>query len=637
MPKPKFTGSGVNRFSVAAAASREGVRADFATVASHQLRTPIAIIRWALDMVLTGRSGRLTIKQREYLDRAYQQNVFMARIVGDLLRISRIEEGGIIIVGAPFNLAGTVRSVVREEMVLAKASNCAISVLAPRRPARVVGDEIKIKQAIQVLVDNAIRYSKREGRVEVRLRAKQNQWELAVRDHGIGIPVSQQKHIFTKFFRAENAIHSQTEGLGIELYIAKSYLEAMGGRLSFTSSVRRGTTFTISLPRRRLKGSPLGGRKPTPWSVTDEMLRLSQHLIEPVVMLDPAFRVVGFNESAKVLLRMNEEYVGRYLGDVVASPDLRNLLKQRLFSEETLMTPLRLPGDDRLTPFRLLLLPLRKQDVIIGWTFVVQEAYMRHRADVDAVERIRREREFVSLTVHELNGPLSANKWSLEMLRHKSLGKLSHDQRQLMDQIYRNNERQLVLVRDMLNVAKLQQGRFQVNLQPVNLSIVMRDVLRSFHAAARTKNIRLQWTGGKRHPKVRADAGRIAQVLTNLISNAVKYTPTNGRVTVGLRYLRGPALVRMGKQLKANISNADAPRGYVVCSVRDTGIGIPPQQLRKVFTIFFRSQEALKAKIAGTGMGLFIAKAIIELHKGDIWYQSKFHKGSVFCFSLPVA
>ncbi|MDO8559958.1 MAG: ATP-binding protein [bacterium] len=616
-------------------ASRDRVRADFATVASHQLRTPISIIRWALDSVLSGRSGRLTIKQREYLERAYQQNSFMARIVGDLLRISRIEEGGVSVVFSAFSVPALVRAVLQESSLLAKAYNCTLTVRAKDGVPPVTSDQIKLKEVLQVLVDNAIRYGKREGRVDIIIAAAKGNILISVRDHGIGIPTRQQKNIFTKFFRAENAIRSQTEGLGLELYIARSYVTAMGGNIVFNSVPGEGTTFMVALPRKpipgRLPAVPVPARR-----AADELSRMVQHLGDGVLILDMAFRVLHCNSAAAKLFNLNREAIGSYVGDLVDAPELIKFLKRRPTGEDSMEAKLRLPGDDHLAPFRLLLLPLRNQDVITGWALVVQETIDHHRADLAAAERIRREREFVSITVHELNGPLSVNRWSLEMLKRESIGKLNAEQRRLVDQIYRNNERQLVLVKDMLNLAKLQQGRFSINPQPTNLAVTLRDVLDSFRTAAHIKHIAVRWAGVRRLPSVPADAGRIAQVFTNLISNAIKYTPPHGRVTVRARTVSGTQLRQLTGKLGVAVRHTESPQ-YLVFSVQDSGIGIPSNQRRKLFTMFFRSQEVLKRKIEGTGLGLYIARAIVELHRGDIWFESQPSRGSVFSFSVPVA
>ncbi|MDD5110261.1 MAG: ATP-binding protein [Patescibacteria group bacterium] len=619
-------------------ANRERVRADFATVASHQLRTPISIMRWALDMVLSGRGGRISIKQREYLDRAYQQNLFMARLVGDLLRISRIDEEGVSVVSAPVNLTALVNTVMRDESLLARAYNCTLRVSAPRNFPTVVTDALKLKEVIGVLVDNGIRYGRREGHVLVALQRRRGAVVISVRDRGIGIPARQQHNIFTKFFRAENAIRSQTEGLGVQLYIAKHYVAALGGTIAFHSVYRKGTTFTVTLPLR--SSGPNGGAVSVPSLsrvVSTELRRLSYHLSDGMAFLDPAFRILEINTSARKILGVNGDVTGRHIGDIVDTVELRRFFKRRTAGEESLVVPLRLSEDAQPTPFTFFLMPVRQQDVITAWMLMIKETFAHHRADVVAAERIRREREFVSITVHELNGPLSVNKWSIEMLHRETTGKLNAEQRRLVDQLQRNNDRQLVLVKDLLNLAKLQQGRFSILPQMTGITPILSDVIAGFRTKAKAKRLRILWSSRQKLPKVRVDVGRVSQVVSNLMSNAIKYTPTGGSVRIKTRRIPGPKLRKVARELGVTINHTDSPDGYLVISVQDSGMGIPPNQMRKLFTMFFRSQAVLKAKIEGTGLGLYIAKAIVELHQGDIWCTSTMGKGSTFSFSLPLA
>ncbi len=618
-------------------ASQERIRSDFATVASHQLRTPISAIRWALDMVLSGRSGRLTRQQREYLERAYQQNAFMARIVGDLLRISRIEAGDVAITPTAVNLAALIGRVVKDSAMLARAYNCRVRVALPPRLSPLTTDALKLREVMQILVDNAVRYGRREGRVTVRARRVGDRVELMVQDRGMGIPLRQQKNIFTKFFRTENAIHSQTEGLGVELYIAQHYVWAMGGTIRFRSRYRRGTTFTVTLPVRNA-GRLASAAASFPFVVSAAVLRFVAVVSEAVAVTDPAFRLVHANPAAVRLFGLMGETVrGHALTDLVRARALEQLLRRRPNGEEVLTVRLRLPGESRIGAYEIRLIPLHQQDVISGWLTVIapSESKTLSRAGMEA--RLRREREFVTITVHELNAPLGVSKWSLELLRREIIGSLNVEQRRLLDQVYRHNERLLTLVRDLLNLSKLEEGKFTVTPQATDAAAVVRDVGRSFQPAANARSLTLRLPPRRGLPRALADPARLRQVVTNLLSNAVKYTPAGGRITLALRTYSLAAFQRYLRQRQIAAAHVDAPRGYVVVSVTDTGIGIAPAQLGNVFTKFFRTRAALKLRVEGTGLGLYIARAIVELHQGDIWCQSVPGKGSTFSFSLPVA
>lgn len=259
--------------------------------------------------------------------------------------------------------------------------------------------------------------------------------------------------------------------------------------------------------------------------------------------------------------------------------------------------------------------------------------------EIEALETLKKEREFVSITVHELKAPLGITKWSLEMLQSLKPGKLNDNQLELISQVYKGNERLLVLVRDLLNLSKLQEGKFEINLKKISLISVVTDVVKSFNVQAAKKKLKLIWDKSQyQFPKVSADTIRIAQVVTNLVSNAVKYTSGKGQIEIKLEKKTGQQLKNLSKQSKTiNIQYTDNHSGYLIFSVKDTGMGISVKDQTKLFTRFFRSTQVLKSETEGTGLGLYITKSIINLHQGDIWFTSKLGKGSTFYFSLPIS
>jgi len=502
----------------------EEIKSDFITIASHQLRTPIAGIRWSLDTLLSDKAGKISDKQREIIGEAYQNNNFLVKAVNDLLRAARLEEKGVVLTPALVNIVPIIKEVIRKNKTFADAYNCRIELKLPTRPVKVYADSLQIKPVIESLVDNAIRYSKDKCLVEVSLKMVKDYLLIAVKDSGIGIPPSQQSQVFTRFFRANNAIKTQTEGLGLDLYINKKIIDASGGRITFSSIENKGTTFYVYLP----------------------------------------------------------------LNSKVAD---KNKISER------------------------------------------------QQADSEAENLLKKEREFVSITIHELKAPLGATKWSLEMLRGGKSGKLNNDQLELVDQIYRGNERLLVLVRDLLDLAKLQAGEFDVNSQPLELKVILNDVVTAFKAEAQRKKIAVNLPAAEKLAlKITGDSNRITQVITNLVSNAVKYTPVSGQVTIGVKKVTSEELKKIATQTRtANIRHLASRKGYLILSVKDTGVGISDEEQKKLFTRFFRGKNVLKSKTEGTGLGLYITKTIVNLHQGDIWFTSKLGKGSIFYISLPLA
>lgn len=499
----------------------EDIKSDFITVASHQLRTPISAIRWSLDTLLSGRAGILSDKQNEIATEAYESNKFMIKVVNDLLRVSRIEEKGINLIPEFVDIRPIIAEVIKQYEDLANAFNCKISFKPKKNISKVYMDPIQIKPVIEALVDNAVRYTKIQGKITITLKKIKDEVVLTIKDNGIGIPQNEKGLVFSKFYRGSNAIKAQTEGLGLDLYVIKKIINASRGRVEFQSKKNEGSSFSVYLPTTKKK-------------------------VE-LVKIDKA-------------------------------------------------------------------------------------------EEVEAAKALKKEREFVSITVHELKAPLGITKWSLEMLQSLKPGKLNDNQLELIGQVYRGNERLLVLVRDLLNLSKLQEGKFEIEVKKIDFASVVTDVVKSFKAQAENKELRLVWNKAKAQPKVAADQARVAQVVTNLVSNAVKYTPEKGSVEIKLEKKTGQQLNNLNKHSKTiNIQYLDNKPGYLVLSVKDTGIGISIKDQKQLFTRFFRSKQVLKSEAEGTGLGLYITKSIVNLHEGDIWFTSKLGKGSIFYFSLPIA
>lgn len=233
-------------FNAIAQANR--MKSEFISIVSHQLRSPLSIFKWTIEAM-----GRLSHSQENspennFLGTLRGSTEKMIRLVNSLLEVSRIEARTFVIKKERISLAALSKSIMDEFRAYAKASNVTLELEPGKNLPEVNGDRDRTLMVIQNFVDNAIRYSRGNGRVTVSIREKDGTVELAVTDTGVGIPQAQQKFIFQKFFRAQNGIRHQTEGTGIGLYIAKSIIEAMDGKIGFRSEEGKGSTFWFALP-----------------------------------------------------------------------------------------------------------------------------------------------------------------------------------------------------------------------------------------------------------------------------------------------------------------------------------------------------------------------------------------------------
>ena len=238
----------IHGFNQIAEANR--IKTEFIAIVSHQLRSPLSVFKWVLDVVMRTKGGAPRDSTTEsYLAMLWENSEKMIQLVNMLLEVSRLEAGRLVVRAEPVRLDLLTDEAVRAYAAYAHASNVAIHYPSPPHfpPAR--GDKEKMKMVIQNLIDNAIRYSKSGGDVAIALAFRDpHTIEWTIRDSGIGIAPEHQHRIFQKFYRAQAAVQRQTQGSGLGLYIARSLVVAQGGNMGFESFPGRRTTFWFTLP-----------------------------------------------------------------------------------------------------------------------------------------------------------------------------------------------------------------------------------------------------------------------------------------------------------------------------------------------------------------------------------------------------
>lgn len=217
------------------------------------------------------------------------------------------------------------------------------------------------------------------------------------------------------------------------------------------------------------------------------------------------------------------------------------------------------------------------------------------------IERLKT--EFVSIVAHQLRTPLSAIKWTLRMILDKDMGKITEEQEELLEKTYQSNERMIKLINDLLNVARIEEGRFLGAIKKQDISEALEKDLILFKQAISKNGLKFEFQKPEEElPKIKFDSEKISVAFHNLIDNAIQYTNSNGAIKVSIKNLK--------------------EQRQILISFEDTGIGIPQEQQSKVFKKFFRGENAMREKPDGSGLGLFIAKNIIEAHNGKIWFES---------------
>ncbi len=233
-------------FERLAEASR--MKSEFISVISHQLRTPLSNLKWAIEILMSGRLGRIEEQQTEYF-RILKENISrMTELVSDLLTVSRIETATLLLEKKEVFLPDLIKNLILKFKPFAQASNIEIIFRPQENLPKVLTDISQIKSVMENLLDNAIRYIKNSGQVEVLLEKRGKNLYFEIKDNGVGIPKEDQKYIFQKFFRSGNVLKYQTQGSGLGLYISKAIIEKLGGKIGFQSKENKGSTFWFTLP-----------------------------------------------------------------------------------------------------------------------------------------------------------------------------------------------------------------------------------------------------------------------------------------------------------------------------------------------------------------------------------------------------
>lgn len=225
------------------------LKSEFVSIASHELKTPLSEINWEVELLLSKYGTELSDKQKEIIQTIEKSSDKMTRLVKDLLEVARIDQGRMLINKKRVDVVKLLKETIEDNKPLAEANKNEIVLTVLETACPVWADERKLKVVMDNLLSNAIKYNISEkGKIEVKIENVAGQCVVRFKDNGLGILESDQDKMFQKFFRGSNAIRYKTQGTGLGLYIAKSILDQLDGKIWFNSKEHHGSTFSFSLP-----------------------------------------------------------------------------------------------------------------------------------------------------------------------------------------------------------------------------------------------------------------------------------------------------------------------------------------------------------------------------------------------------
>ncbi|MBU4140649.1 MAG: GAF domain-containing sensor histidine kinase [Candidatus Omnitrophica bacterium] len=251
--------------------------------------------------------------------------------------------------------------------------------------------------------------------------------------------------------------------------------------------------------------------------------------------------------------------------------------------------------------------------------YLEQRVAQRTKELASANEKLKKidklKSEFVSAVSHELRTPLTSIKGYAAILMAGKLGVVPAPVKERLEKINKHSDSLTKLVNDLLDISRIESGKVGMKLEKLNLKDVVNEVVDITAPQIKEKKIQLAVDIPGKAPACLADKVQLGRVLTNLLGNAIKFTPEKGKISIKAREVEG----------------------LLQIDVRDSGIGIGEEELAKIFDEFYREDNAINQKIKGAGLGLSLVKHIVEAHKGKVWVSSKLGCGATFCFTLPKA
>jgi signal transduction histidine kinase len=654
------------------------LKTNFFANISHELRTPVTLIVGPVDRLLAERELNGSI--RTELEVVRRNALLLHKHVDDLLEVSRIEAGKLQLRYTRTDLASLVR-LVASYFGSSRARPLHLQIEAPDELAAEI-DADKIERVLLNLTSNAYKFAPETGTVTVRLREEARCAVITVEDTGPGVPVEMRTSIFERFNQGSNPTSRGGAGTGLGLSIVKEFVELHGGTIRVDDREGGGARFEVRLPRYAPPGAevqtaterpaslyaqgaglPDGPASPTNSApaedggdadrplilLAEDNADMSEHIRRT---LAPEFRVRRARDGAEALRLAETEKPDLILTDLMmpgmdgsalldevrrrpqfsaipvilltarADEEIRLKLLQR-GAQDYVLKPfgaeeLRARVRNQVTTKRVrdtLQTELATQELDVARLAkeVTVRARELERAKEQAEKANRAKDQFLAVLSHELRTPLTPVLAAAINLESDST--IPPEQlRASLAMIRRNVELEARLIDDLLNLTRIERGKLHLEFGTVDVHVAIQHAIELCRSDVLQKGTVLALQLEAANPRVRGDAPRLLQIVWNLVLNAVKFTPAGGQITVRTRNL--------GERL--------------VIGVEDNGIGISADSLQRIFEPFEQGDPSTGGRLGGLGLGLAVAKGLVEAHGGAISALSEgMGCGAEFVIELP--
>lgn len=661
-------------------------KSQFIARMSHELRTPLNVVLGFADLLATRSAGPLTEPQASYVDDISTAARHLTGLVDDVLNLTAVESGHIDLHTDELDIAAALNDAARLVREQASSAGVTVNVEPVTDGATITADGRKVRQVVVNLLANAVRFTPEGGTVTASARATADRVVVTVSDEGTGVPHEERERIFEQYTTSA----TQREGTGLGLPLSRRIIEAHGGQLILLeSALGVGSTFQFELP---VQPHPPEGVSvatlPDPaasdgsYAAFAELgspanrrliVRVGAWLAWAAAGLEVAIAIAtplhlgtrlgilgvaaGNTLSAAAMWRLQDRirlsgidmwgafgavlisggvyYSHSFITLVPLAYGFAPMVAFALWGRRRAIGHVAFVGicfgvvlilrphlAGRVNLWITLMTVISFNGAIVDWLterlrhLVVTEQAARRTAEqarADLAATTAHKSDFLANTSHELRTPLNAIVGFTDLLHSEVAGPLNERQRAYVDDILTAARRLQNVIDDLLDLAKLEAGQLRIHPETVAIRPMLE--LIADRARQQAVNVTVEVDVEPMVEVVTADVHRLQQVLTNLAVNAVKFTPPGGRVRLGARQ----------------------DEDVVELVVADTGIGILPEQQTRIFEPFHQGTRMLGDKLPdGTGLGLSLAKRLIEMHGGRITVRSEPDRGAVFTVELPL-
>jgi PAS domain S-box-containing protein len=417
------------------------------------------------------------------------------------------------------------------------------------------------------------------------------------------IYVEMRKFIYIKLVGIDQVVRDE-QSLGLQMQeIEKNNEELERARIALTNVLE-----DISQEKEKVKVEKQ--KLETILNNIAEGVLVINHRGDLIHVNNSALEILGLDDDVSEVLDKKYEEVIRFTDEKTTEQSV-DFVKIALEEKKIARSPgstLLLTREGKSIPIDEVATPLiGKKGKLIGVVITIRDVSLEREVD-------NMKSEFISIASHQLRTPLTAIRWYLETVMEEK-DQLNEAIKESLETVYDSNLKMISLVNDLLSVSRIEAGRkFTIKKEVTDIVKLLSDTIKVHKPEASVKSIKIDMKMDIKSLEIKVDAEKITQAITNLISNAIKYSPAGSTVTIKLKTENKKCIIE----------------------VIDKGIGIPQSEQKNIFGKFFRAENVLAKQIVGNGLGLYICKAIVEGHKGKITFSSKEGQGTVFILSLPL-